>query len=230
MFSFLRTLVFGGEESKDKVTEETKNGGKEHRSFSGKVTSVEVDCGMVDHSVFFDLDKVVGGARPVLGDSVHVEAARDHAMACWRALSVQLVNQWDPSQDQEVEVSSVVGYIRDSGRGQWLVISGKEEIMFMEDSLVDDYVPVRGDWVMIRMEDNAPVEVKPLRQQTINGVVDRFTGVHGVVNGNVGFSLAVCATGYHPRLGDNVVVNCLECKHTNLYWRAIKVSPVGDDR
>ena len=41
-------------------------GEKEHREISGHVTSIDGAGGTVDHSVYFDLDSVIGGVRPTV--------------------------------------------------------------------------------------------------------------------------------------------------------------------
>lgn len=50
-------------------------------------------------------------------------------------------------------------------------------------------------------------------------------GRHGTIEGDIGFTLGVCQGGYTPREGDTVTVDCVECKHHNMGWRALKVLP-----
>ena len=229
MFGLLKTLVFGGEEDKEDTTREKKDytcTQRENRSFTGCVTSVDGPCGMIDYNVFYDHDAIVGGERPCERDTVHVEAVREHSEAGWRAVSVQLVEQWRTGAREEPLTRSVVGYVKEGGRGRWMAVCGKEEIIFDTITVDPAYLPHRGDWVMVGVkgESGEVTSVRPLREKTVTGRVVQFTGVQGIVDGNIGFSLAVCESGYYPHVGDEVRVTCLECEHAHLSWRAVTMS------
>ena len=56
------------------------------RFFTGHVTSVTEESGMVNEHVFFDMGVVVGGVRVEVGDLLHVHAHRNHIKAGWKAV------------------------------------------------------------------------------------------------------------------------------------------------
>ena len=149
MLGLLKTLVFGGEEENKEDSPREKKGytcaQRENRSFTGCVTSVEGPCGMINYNVFFDQDAVVGGERPSEGDTVHVEAVREHSEAGWKAVSVQLVEQWRTGAKEEPLLRSVVGYVKEGGKGRWMAICGKEEVLFDGTAVDPTYLPHRGD-------------------------------------------------------------------------------------
>lgn len=39
--------------------------------------------------------------------------------------------------------------------------------------------------------------------------------------------LSSCQSGYTPRANDTVTVDCIECKHPKMSWRALKVCPIN---
>lgn len=149
MLGLLKTLVFGGEEENKEDSPREKKGytcaQRENRSFTGCVTSVEGPCGMINYNVFFDQDAVVGGERPSEGDTVHVEAVREHSEAGWKAVSVQLVEQWRTGAKEEPLLRSVVGYVKEGGKGRWMAVCGKEEVLFDGRAVDLTYLPHRGD-------------------------------------------------------------------------------------
>ena len=228
MFHLFKSVVFGYEkDDEEEKTRTVPSYVEEKRSFTGQVTSVDGMCGMVDYNVFFDHAAVVGGQMPSERDMVNVEAVREHSEAGWRAVSINLVTRWHTGTTEEPENSaqrSLVGYVKDGGRGRWMAVCGNEEVVFDWTAADTKYLPHRGDWVMLTVEEEGEVtSIQPLREQTVIGRVDRFTGVQGIVDGSIGFSLAVCESGYYPQVGDEVKVVCVECKHPHLSWRAVNL-------
>lgn len=70
------------------------------------------------------------------------------------------------------------------------------------------------------------IEMKPLRQKEVTGTIEYFTGRHGTIDGDIGFTLgAYKNSGRVPCEGDSVLVKCVECKHNKMGWRALKVTP-----
>ena len=57
----------------------------QQRFFTGVVTSVTSDSGMINDHVYFEMGVVMGGVKPEVNDFVHVEAERRHSKAGWRA-------------------------------------------------------------------------------------------------------------------------------------------------
>lgn len=72
--------------------------------------------------------------------------------------------------------------------------------------------------VGVKGDSEEVTSVRPLREKTITGRVVQFMGVQGIVDGNIGFSLTVCESGYYPHVGDKVRVTCVECEHAHLSW------------
>ena len=67
------------------VCKDTASGELQQRFFTGVVTSVTSECGMINDHVFFEVDVVLGGMKLEVGDTVHVEAQRKHSRAGWIA-------------------------------------------------------------------------------------------------------------------------------------------------
>ena len=84
--------------------------------------------------------------------------------------------------------------------------------------------------VGVKGDSEEVTSVRPLREKTITGRVVQFTGVQGIVDGNIGFSLAVCESGYYPHVGDEVQVTCVECEHAHLSWRAVTMSSAPSEK
>ncbi len=55
------------------------------RFFTGVVTAVASDCGMINEHIHFEMGVVMGGVNVVVGDLVHCEAERKHSKGGWRA-------------------------------------------------------------------------------------------------------------------------------------------------
>ena len=198
------------------------------RYFTGVVTSLDDGGGMIDHQVCFEQSRVVGDERVEVGATVHVEAAREHHQAGWRATRVQLVAHWRPDASSSSHV--VVGFITNIGRTQGIVNDGSEDVRFPLTALDASYRPSVGDWVQARVleQDDAIVitSVTPLRRRAFSGVVTLFNKGEGTVGDDVSFAAGVVANGYRPRLGDEVSGECVECRHAPpCVWRALCLQP-----
>lgn len=124
---------------------------KQHRHFTGTVTSLneESGAGMIDKTVFFEFDAVIGGLRPAVGVSVHVTASREHAHAGWRAERVEITSRWQPESKSEIEV--VTGFVSRIGGGMWVIDCTTQEVVFSMDEVVSHrgYRPHVNDWVQV---------------------------------------------------------------------------------
>ena len=58
----------------------------QQRYFSGVVTSITSDSGMINDYVYFEMGVVLGGVKAEVGDVVHVQAERKHTKGGWRAI------------------------------------------------------------------------------------------------------------------------------------------------
>lgn len=122
---------------------------KQRRYFTGTVTSVNEESGMIDNHVFFDLDSVIGGLKPVVGGAAHVTAVRAHEHAGWRATRIELTSEWCPEEDSETEL--VVGVVSGLSRTKCVVESGSREVTFAprEYQPVSGYRPHVGDSIEV---------------------------------------------------------------------------------
>lgn len=66
----------------------------QQRFFTGVVTSVTADNGMINNYVFFDMEAVLGGVKVEVEDVVYVEAERKHSKAGWTAVRYVLHGWW----------------------------------------------------------------------------------------------------------------------------------------
>ncbi|KAL5515673.1 hypothetical protein EMCRGX_G000874 [Ephydatia muelleri] len=196
------------------------------RFFTGVVTSLDEGGGMIDQHVFFDQSSVLGNERIEVGSTVHVQAAREHQQAGWRATRVQLVVHWKPDASSGTHV--VVGFISNLGRSQGIVSDGNDDVRFPLTAVSSNYRPNIGDWVQIFVleQDGAATvsAVTPLRRRVFHGVVSNFNRSEGTVDGNVSFAADVVCNGYRPRLGEEVSGECVEWKSATP-WRALSLKP-----
>lgn len=196
------------------------------RFFTGVVTSLDEGGGMIDQHVYFDQSSILGDERIDVGSTVHVQAAREHQQAGWRATRVQLVVCWKP--DASSDSHMVVGFISNLGRSQGIANDGNGDFRFPLTAVGDNYRPSIGDWVHILvLEQDGTTTVSavaPLRRRAFNGVVTTFNRSEGTVDGNVFIAAGVVDNGYRPRLGEEVSGECVEWKHATP-WRALYLRP-----
>ena len=111
---------------------------EQRRYFTGTVTSLNEDGGMIDNHVYFDLDSVIGGKEPFVGGAAHVTATRPHVHAGWRATRVDLLMEWHPGEGSEIEI--VVGLVSGWSHTRCVVESGLGEVTFAPN----EYRPASG--------------------------------------------------------------------------------------
>ena len=126
---------------------------KQKRYFTGTVTSINGESGMIDNHVYFDWDCVVGGRKPVVGGATHVTATRDHVYAGWRATRVDLMTEWRPEEGSETEV--VVGVVTGISRTKCVVESGTRDVTFEPSQCrpSSGYHPQLGDSVEVSLKN-----------------------------------------------------------------------------
>ena len=120
---------------------------EQRRYFTGTVTSVSGDSGMIDNHVYFDWDCIVGGQKPIVGGAAHVTATREHVQAGWKAVRVDLMSEWRPEEDSETEV--VVGVVTGMSRTKCVVESGGRDVTFEPRQTSSGYRPQIGDDVEV---------------------------------------------------------------------------------
>ena len=122
---------------------------EQRRYFTGTVTSLNEDGGMIDNHVYFDLDCVIGGREPYVGGAAHVTATRPHVHAGWRAIRVDLLMEWRPDEGSEIEL--VVGVVSGWSHTKCVVESGSGEVTFAPNECrpASGYRPHIGDCIEV---------------------------------------------------------------------------------
>lgn len=103
-----------------------------------------------------------------------------------------------------------------------------------------NFVPFVGDWLSVEAkcmidEDVTDlsgkvleiIEVKPLRNNIVSGVIrqwDAYKG-EGTINTDVYFSNEALAFGYVPKVRDKVVTEVIESDHNRCTWRSLTIMP-----
>ena len=203
----------------------------EQRFFSGVVTCMREDSGMIDHRVFFELDAVIGGAKPAEGSPVHVHAVRKHAHAGWQAKRVEVTSRWRPDSTTSRQV--LVGFVATLSQTLGTVDCSTDEVPFSpQEALADGYRPHVNDWVqvcLLSQDDETVVsEVRPLREKTVTDAVTSLSQWSGLLGADVYFTFSACGAGYRPVVGEVVKATCVEYKHPRSCWRATHVEAVGE--
>lgn len=122
---------------------------EERRYFTGAVTSLNEDGGMIDNHVYFDLDSIIGGKEPFVGGAAHVTASRPHLHAGWRATRVDLLMEWHPDEVSEIEL--VVGVVSGWSHTKCVIESGAGEVTFAPNECrpASGYRPHVGDCIEV---------------------------------------------------------------------------------
>ena len=123
---------------------------EQRRYFTGTVTSLNEDGGMIDNHVYFDLDSVIGGKEPFVGGAAHVTATRPHVHAGWRATRVDLLTEWHPEEGSEIEI--VVGVVSGWSHTRCVVESRSGEVTFAPNEYrpASGYRPHIGDSIEVQ--------------------------------------------------------------------------------
>ncbi|XP_038054023.1 RNA helicase Mov10l1-like [Patiria miniata] len=200
---------------------------KEKSSFSGKVTDLLYGYGLIDNNVYFTFDCVLGGQRPAVGDSVVVQAVRDHNMGGWKATKVDIWQDWENDETgQNPQSGTLIGKVTKVSQDSGFI---NETVAFDQDSLVFGYKPCRGDWIQgdVTFEPSSDKSqarnVRPLREQKFSGSVTHLYPGYGHVNGKIYFTFRVCEGGWRPKKGDLVEGRMMESQQSKGNWRAISM-------
>lgn len=228
----------------DKNTETKENKGllaveskEEHcitnlrKCFSGKVTKLYDDSGMIDDDVFFKFKDVIGGIRLRLNTEVHVEARRTRLDDAWQADRVEVFTNWD-SFGEEGTLEVLIGEVTEITGDNFIV---NYDTYCNLSCVTVGYVVCKGDWVRVElMKDRGVVcEIKsvgPLREKTITGSITSISQGHGYINTDIFFSFGACRRNYIPRKGHNVLVTAIESNQGNCKWRALRIEPRTPNR
>ena len=99
-----------------------------------------------------------------------------------------------------------------------------------------------GDWVMVGVvsvrgeegegegeeegEGEVVEYVRPLREREVEGQVTSVSHSSGFIDDEIIFSARVCGRS-QVRVGECVLVRCVECRHYQASWRAVSVTTVS---
>ena len=131
------------------VATSTNHVEEQRRYFTGTVTSLNENGGMIDNHIYFDLDSIIGGKVPFVGGAAHVTATRPHVHAGWRAVRVDLLTEWHPDEGSEIEL--VVGVVSGWSHTKCVVESGSGEVTFAPNEYhpASGYRPHIGDCIEV---------------------------------------------------------------------------------
>ena len=238
ILNYLRGSPQPSQESSVDVVENSS--AVERREHRGTITSIAENHGMIDHTIAFFVESLVGDEFPDVGDLVDVVATRRRRFDGWRAVRVRLVQrQWpDPEAEPEIDDApqSLIGKIS-SITDVYGYVNG-DRILFEFDALVAGYVPAVADWVKVDVKANPASEitwfayrVEPLRVRSLCGRVRYFGAPRGAkergyVGRDVYFHKSACVDGFVPANGESVRVRAVESGHKKSKWRALRVEPL----
>lgn len=214
----------------------------------GKITSFFNNRGLIDDSIYFTQDVIVGSDQPNVGDQVVYKASRSHADGGWIASSVQITALWDVEESKEpskpykdVMIGNVVKCYSNGA-----LLKTTQEFDVSLNKFKAGYRPSNGDWVNIELwnknDENASstfhvddiISISPLREKKIHGIVSDILNRHGFINGDVYFSFAICKRGTFFKRGDHVAAIVIESKQIRGNWRAVyiehKKKPVSSSK
>ena len=191
-------ILVGTEEHADDTEHATSKAKKASnvKHFSGIITNLYRDYGLIDDETYFPLSAVRGKIVPTVGVRVHVEAHRKHENAGWRAVSVEPVGRDDWEEDPSQETCN----------------QSKEVKIQKEDSEFDDspYFDISSDDEMEK-EQGGIGKITNYDQRTRTGHVDNLYN----------FTLNDVKQGFIPYRGDWVSATFLK-KEEGLYSSDIK--------
>lgn len=79
--------------------ERTKSCEENTRTFTGYISNLFGNHGLIDGDVYFSYSVVVGSQRPQVGNEVSVIASRQHREGGWYADQVSILKQWTEEND-----------------------------------------------------------------------------------------------------------------------------------
>ncbi|XP_029991489.1 RNA helicase Mov10l1 [Sphaeramia orbicularis] len=201
------------------------------------VTQVYFDHGILDDTIYFTNEDVLGGVPLKEGDVVNCTAVCDRAQGGWKALRVEKsADAWENGGKSSTEADSLqlrplIGTITAFDRDGGYINSNT---YFSCHSLLEGYEPMKGDWVQAEYFINPcnyatqAKSVAPLRYCRLDQVhVTSLNGNMGVVDDSVFFSLdsVLLPANYQPLQGHLVNVVMVESSQSFYSWRALCMAP-----
>lgn len=209
------------------------------KTLHGTVTSYFNNRGLIDDSIYFTQDIILGNDQPRVGDEVLVKASRSHSAGGWVALSVQITALWNTEEEESNNKpfkDTIIGVVIKL-LGNSVHIKTSLEYNIPLSKFKAGYKPYNGDWISIEIWNkglehtnfssssfsNDVISISPLREKKIVGTVTDVMSRNGFINGDVYFSFAICKRGTFFKRGDKVVALVIEAKQAKGNWRAVYI-------
>ena len=235
------------EENIQKESKEDSDGDLLEKTIHGTVTSFFNNKGLIDDSIYFTQEMILGNDQPRMGDEVLVKATRSHSFGGWVASSVQITALWNMEEEDDSTPKpykdTVIGVVvRLFGN----VVQVKTSIDFNVpmSKFKAGFYPFNGDWVSIQVWNkgtesayfcdssfvNDIISISPLREKKVFGTVTNIQSHNGFINEEVYFSFSICKKGTFFKKGDKVVALAIESKQTKGNWRAVYIEHNKKDK
>ncbi|XP_055509037.1 LOW QUALITY PROTEIN: RNA helicase Mov10l1-like [Leucoraja erinacea] len=225
----------------DEDLEQDKYEAAEYKNvFGGTVTRFCDRYGLVDDSIYFTSNEVLGGVPLQVGQKVNILAQKSEPSGGWKAIKVELVtNQWDEDgictlysdPSDQMETHKLIGMITLCTNDDGYI---NETTYFTMDNVCEGFQPFVGDWIQAQyfIEQTTwksqASSVKPLRYKRIDKVrITRILHRSGVVDDAIFFTLESLQLpfNYVPRKDDVVNLVAVESSQSLHQWRAICIAP-----
>lgn len=215
------------------------------KTIHGIVTSYFNNRGLIDDSIYFTQDIILGNDQPRVGDEVLVKASRSHSSGGWVALTVQITALWHTEEEESNNKpykDTIIGVVIKLF-GNSILIKTTLEYNIPLSKFKAGYKPYNGDWISIEIWNKGPehtdfssssfsndiISISPLREKKIVGTVTDILSRNGLINGDIYFSFAICKRGTFFKRGDKVVALVIEAKQTKGNWRAVYIEHCKKD-
>ncbi|XP_051889853.1 RNA helicase Mov10l1 isoform X2 [Pristis pectinata] len=206
----------------------------------GTVTRFCGKYGLVDDSIYFTSNDVLGGVPLQVGQKVNILAQKSEPAGGWKAVKVELVtNQWDDdgtcaaysSPSDQVETHNLIGMITSCTKEGGYI---NETTYFTMADVYEGFQPFRGDWIQAQYfveqttwKSRASC-VKPLRYKRVDKVpITQILHRSGVVDDVIFFTLESLQLpfDYVPKKDDVVNLVIVESSQSLYQWRALCIAP-----
>ena len=218
------------------------------RTFTGYITNLHNDYGLVDHQVYFSYTLCKGAQVPKLGTKVTVTAERKHSGSGWSAVSLVPLDEdtkedWDDDSTGQGGACAASQKSSHSSDSLVAMVTGVDgHIAYLNGNLLldlsgassSDFTPCKGDWVTASTQldplsgECRVIKISPLRNRDFEGEINSLQRGFGYIDSDIYFSFGVCSEGYTPRRQDRVRGRAIECSRGRCPWRAIQVIPVRE--
>ncbi|XP_060698542.1 RNA helicase Mov10l1 [Hemiscyllium ocellatum] len=197
--------------------------------------------GLVDDSIYFTSNDVLGGMPLQVGQKVNVVAQKNETSGGWKAVKVEPVtNQWEGDDDTcsspaENETHNLMGNVTSCNKDGGYI---NETIYFSMADACEGFQPYKGDWVQAQYSiepttwKSQAYCLKPLRYKRVDKVpITQILHRGGVVNDIIFFTLDSLRMPqlYVPKKDDLVNVVIIESNQSLYQWRALCIGPANKE-